>query len=68
MVADADGIAAPVKVAVLDDYQGVARRYGPWLDLGHAVEVMVFNDHVADEEILVDRLVGFPVVSVACAA
>ena len=62
MVTDSDGSAAPVKVAVLDDYQGVARRFGPWLDLGDAVEVTVFKDHVVDEEVLIDRLVGFPVV------
>jgi phosphoglycerate dehydrogenase-like enzyme len=57
-----DGAAAPVKVAVLDDYQDVARHYGPWEELGDAVEVTVFTDHVADEESLVDRIAGFPVV------
>jgi phosphoglycerate dehydrogenase-like enzyme len=53
---------APIKVAVLDDYQDVARHYGPWGELGGAVEVTVFTDHVADEEGLVDRLAGFSVV------
>jgi phosphoglycerate dehydrogenase-like enzyme len=53
---------APVKVAVLDDYQDVARHYGPWEELGDAVDVTVFTDHVADEESLVDRIAGFPVV------
>ncbi len=52
----------PVKVAVLDDYQEVARRFGPWGELGDAVDLTVFSDHAADEESLVDRLVGFPVV------
>jgi len=57
-----DRAAAPVKVAVLDDYQNVARHYGPWEELGDAVDVTVFTDHVADEESLVDRIAGFPVV------
>jgi phosphoglycerate dehydrogenase-like enzyme len=54
--------AAPLRVAVLDDYQDVARYYGPWEELGDSVAVTVFTDHVADEEGLVVRLAGFPVV------
>jgi phosphoglycerate dehydrogenase-like enzyme len=57
----APGIA-PLRVAVLDDYQDVARHYGPWEELGGSVAVTVFTDHVADEEGLVVRLAGFPVV------
>ena len=53
---------APLRVAVLDDYQDVARHYGPWEELGDSVAVTVFTDHVADEESLVVRLAGFPVV------
>jgi phosphoglycerate dehydrogenase-like enzyme len=56
------GASAPVKVAVLDDYQQVCLRYGAWDELGDAVDVTVFSDHVTDEESLVDRLVAFPVV------
>jgi len=62
MVSDRTAAPVPVKVAVLDDYQDVARHYGPWEDLGDAVDVTVFTDHVVDEESLVDRLGGFPVV------
>jgi phosphoglycerate dehydrogenase-like enzyme len=62
MVSDRAGGPVPVSVAVLDDYQEVARRYGAWEELGDAVDVTVFTDHVADEESLVDRLVGFSVV------
>ena len=39
-----------------------ARQYGAWEELGDSVDVTVFSDHVADEESLVDRLVGFSVV------
>ena len=62
MASDRVAGPAPFKVAVLDDYQEVARRYGAWEELGDAVDVTVFTDHVADEESLVDRLVGFSVV------
>jgi phosphoglycerate dehydrogenase-like enzyme len=61
MVNDPAGLVS-IKVAVLDDYQDVARHYGPWEELGDAVEVTVFTDHVADEESLVDRLADFSVV------
>jgi phosphoglycerate dehydrogenase-like enzyme len=62
MVNDQVAGPVPVKVAVLDDYQAVALRYGAWEELGAAVEVTVFTDHVADEDTLVERLDGFPVV------
>ena len=55
-------VGALLKVAVLDDYQDVARRYGPWEELGDDVDVTVFTDHVVDESSLVDRLAGFSVV------
>jgi phosphoglycerate dehydrogenase-like enzyme len=48
------------RVAILDDYQGVAARYlGPLED---GVEVEVFRDHVADDDELVARLDGFDAV------
>lgn len=46
------------KVAVLDDYQDVARSIVAW---PAAVEVTAFTDHVADEDALVARLQGFDV-------
>jgi phosphoglycerate dehydrogenase-like enzyme len=52
----------PVRVAVLDDYQEVARAYGPWDDLGDAVEVTVFHDHIAVDGVLRDLLAEFEVV------
>ena len=55
-------VGALLEVAVLDDYQDVARRYGPWGELGDDVDVSVFTDHVVDESSLVDRLAGFSVV------
>jgi phosphoglycerate dehydrogenase-like enzyme len=51
-----------VRVAVLDDYQGVALSMAPWTDLGDAVAVTAFTDHVADDDTLIQRLEGFDVV------
>jgi phosphoglycerate dehydrogenase-like enzyme len=50
-----------VRVAILDDYQGVALGAAPWDVLG-AEEVVAFDDTVADDDALVDRLAGFDVV------
>jgi len=51
-----------VRVAVLDDYQGVARSFGPWATLGDRIELEVFGDHLDDEPTLVQRLRPFEVV------
>jgi phosphoglycerate dehydrogenase-like enzyme len=53
-----------VNVAVLDDYQSVARELGPWEELGDAVELTFFHDHIgeADEDALAERLAPFDVV------
>jgi phosphoglycerate dehydrogenase-like enzyme len=50
-----------VRVAVLDDYQDVARTYGDWSAL--AAEVEVFHDHLDDHDALVRRLEPFEVVA-----
>jgi len=50
---------AVTRVAVLDDYQDVARSIVEWPD---SVEVTSFTDHLADEDQLVSRLQGFDVV------
>jgi phosphoglycerate dehydrogenase-like enzyme len=48
-----------MRVAVLDDYQDVARSIVSWPD---TVEVVSFTDHVLGEDVLVDRLQGFEIV------
>jgi phosphoglycerate dehydrogenase-like enzyme len=53
---------APAAVAVLDDYQGVAKSFGPWSRLGDRVSVSSFRDHLDDEDRLVDRLGPFGIV------
>src|SRR5436190_15368400 len=49
-------------VAILDDYQNVAKVYADWSVLDGRVEVTSFTDHVDDEDALVARLAGFPIV------
>ncbi len=50
-----------LKVAVLDDYQNVARGHADWASLRNA-EVTCFNDHLSDENALAERLKDFDVV------
>jgi phosphoglycerate dehydrogenase-like enzyme len=49
------------RVAILDDYQEVALKLGPWGDLGEDVFVTRFREHMTDDE-LVERLAPFDVV------
>ena len=53
-----------VKVAVLDDYQGVALESADWSILPAETEVQVFRDHLAEDSALATRLQGFQVVAV----
>jgi phosphoglycerate dehydrogenase-like enzyme len=50
-----------MRVAVLDDYQNVARSCADWDRLSNA-ELVCFHDHVGDPDELVARLAGFEVV------
>ena len=53
-----------IRVALLDDYQNVARTYADWGRLDGRAEVTVFADHVADEDALVARLEPFAAVAI----
>lgn len=55
---------ARIRVAVLDDYQDVARQSADWAPLDAAADVVIFHDHVADEAALARRLSPFDVVCV----
>lgn len=52
------------RVAVLDDYQGVALEFGDWDSLAGRAEVTVFRDHLTDHEALVRRLRPFDVLCI----
>jgi phosphoglycerate dehydrogenase-like enzyme len=53
-----------MRVAILDDYQNVALSMADWSDVTSRAEITVFNDHVADQGDLVERLAPFDVVCV----
>src|SRR6476661_9361499 len=52
------------RVAVLDDYQNVALSMADWSTLKGRVDVTVFNDHIADADAVVSRLLPFEIVCV----
>jgi len=56
--------ANAVKIAVLDDYQGVALKLADWSAVTARAQVVVFNDHLADVDAVVERLRPFDVVCV----
>ena len=51
-------------IAVLDDYQSVALSLADWSVLGGRASVTVFNDHLADADVVVERLRPFDIVCV----
>ncbi|ANN67835.1 D-2-hydroxyacid dehydrogenase family protein [Bordetella bronchialis] len=51
------------KIAVIDDFQNVALRFGDWDGLPDA-EITVFNDHVVSEDELARRLAPFDILCV----
>jgi phosphoglycerate dehydrogenase-like enzyme len=50
-----------LRIAVLDDYQGVAARLGPWSSIPGA-ELGTFADHLDDIDALAERLAPFDVI------
>jgi phosphoglycerate dehydrogenase-like enzyme len=51
-----------VRIAVLDDYQGIALSIGGWERLAADAQVETFRDHLFDEEALSKRLEPFEIV------
>ncbi|HET8951085.1 MAG TPA: D-2-hydroxyacid dehydrogenase family protein [Solirubrobacteraceae bacterium] len=52
----------PIQVAVLDDYQGIARAIAPWETLEPDAEVTCFHDHLLIDGVVRDLLEGFEVI------
>jgi len=50
------------RIAVLDDYQDVARRMADWGKLPAGAELVVFRDHLADPDAVAARLADFDIV------
>jgi len=51
-----------MRIAVLDDYQDVARRFADWETLPRDCRVTVFRDTVTDHDALAERLAPFDIV------
>ena len=52
------------KIAVLDDYQNVALKSADWSVLRDRADIAVFQDHLADPDAVIERLLPFDVVCV----
>ena len=52
------------KIAVLDDYQNVALESADWSVLRDRTDIEVFQNHLADADALIERLLPFDVVCV----
>ncbi len=55
---------APIKIAVLDDYQDVALKMADWSEVQRRGEVTAFHDHVSDPDAVRDRLAPYDVLCV----
>jgi len=51
-----------VRIALLDDYQGVAPSLADWSKLPEGSHVEAFRDHLKDEDAIAGRLAGYDVV------
>src|SRR5256712_12338928 len=52
------------KIAVLDDYQNAALESADWSVLRDRADIAVFQNHLADPDVLIERLLPFDVVCV----
>src|SRR5258708_19996262 len=52
------------QIAVLDDYQDVALESADWSVLRDRADIAVFQDHLADPDALIQRLLPFDVICV----
>jgi phosphoglycerate dehydrogenase-like enzyme len=57
-------IKGPVNIAILDDYQNIALEMADWSPLDGRATITVFNDHLADPDRVVERLLPFDIVCV----
>jgi len=51
-----------MRIAILDDYQRVAREFADWSRLPPGSELVVFDHHIADPEALASALQSFEVI------
>jgi phosphoglycerate dehydrogenase-like enzyme len=51
-----------MRLAILDDYQEVAEKMGDWGSVSDQVEIVVFSDHLDDEDAIAERLANFEII------
>lgn len=56
--------SASKKIAILDDYQGVALEIVDWSPLDGRADITVFRDNLVDPAALIDRLKDFEIVCI----
>ncbi len=54
------------KIAVLDDYQNVALESADWSVLRDRADITVFQDHLADTDAVIERLLPSDAVCYVC--
>jgi len=53
-----------MRIAILDDYQGIALKLADWSSIPGRPEIKVFTDHVFDLDKLVERLLPYDIVCI----
>ena len=53
-----------LRIAVLDDYQGIALELADWTAVAKRAQIDVFGDHLADADAVVERLFPYDAVCV----
>ena len=51
-----------VRIAIIDDYQNVARTLADWDSLPEGTQVDFYQDHLTDMDALVERLRGYDII------
>jgi len=52
------------KIAILDDYQDVAKSFADWTEVAKQADIALFNNHLYEEDELVERLKPFDIICV----
>jgi phosphoglycerate dehydrogenase-like enzyme len=53
-----------VRIAILDDYQGAALRVADWSAVQSRADITVFQEHLADEDAVAERLAPFDAICI----
>jgi phosphoglycerate dehydrogenase-like enzyme len=51
-----------MRLAILDDYEGVALQLADWNSLGPEIQIDVYQDNIKEENILADRLLPYHIL------